>query len=148
MLKRINTRKHDNQNNREAKTNHRNKKTQLKNAIKKQKRQAWKRLIDELDNLWGQANRIGLKNCKLRNRNTNGEQEVMTQFRKLFPMRTMVTCQNIGVDAGVKQFTNAEVMSVIQSMKTRKAPGPGMITVEILKGYAVGHTDRVTGAMN
>ncbi|XP_074034511.1 uncharacterized protein [Leptinotarsa decemlineata] len=110
----------------------------LRNAIKKSKRDCWKKLCEEVDrDIWGDGYKIAMKGMlgfppKL-NLNIDKMKEVTDH---LFPIHEEVrfTCDR---DESFINFTKEELLNASMKLKTNKAPGPSNIPPEIIEAVAL-----------
>lgn len=149
----------------------------LRNEIKKAKRQSWKKLVEEVENdIWGDGYQITMK-CTigypqpnrltmdamvnvtrhlfppavpLIDRDLDDDLDVITEGRD--GNKTVINvCDNNGCDSDpviFLDFSNKELEEASNKLKAKKAPGPGLIPSEVLKMVSKISPGNVLGIYN
>lgn len=121
---------------------------ELKTAIYKAKERSWERLQQELDDdIWGKAYQIVTK--KFRQNPPLVEEEMKHQVKKLFPEVSPIIWRRKDTSQDqIHEITEHEVNNHVISLKNRKAPGPDMITAELLKATKTSYITTLSNIIN
>lgn len=132
----------------EAKENLKQARKDLQREIRKSKSQRWADLCKELDDdVWGKAYQIVVERLRLRKVNTLPKEIVDEQVKKLFPVDTKVA-YHCNPTTLVPPFTVSELNEALGRLKPRKAPGPDMLTPEILLSCVKSNQETVLNIYN
>lgn len=128
---------------------YRESKKELRNAIKNAKRDSWKKLCNDVDqDIWGDGYKLVMKMM-------NGFppvqklsiEDMEIVVRHLFPTHKEV---NFVCDSGERfpNFKEEELKLASSKLKSKKAPGPGLIPSEVVKYLATHHADYTLSIYN
>lgn len=109
-------------------------KKELRNAIKKSKRNCWKKLCEDVDSdIWGDGYKIVMKGMLGFPPPLTLTNETMEEIvNHLFPIHNEVifTCD---IRDNFRDFTHEEILKACSKLKINRAPGPSNIPPEIIK---------------
>lgn len=109
----------------------------VKLEILKSKRDKWSQLCNELENdIWGRAYKIATKRLQHKYSPKPDKDTVDRQIMVLFPADTNVSREHVRwKPTDIDRFSEGELKSAVEKLKTKKAAGPDCITAEILKAF-------------
>lgn len=117
-----------------AKKRYNESKKDLRKLIMQSKREHWKKLCNELNNdIWGEGYRLAMKGIKHLVPYEIPAREKKEIVKQLFPQSANATENYRKIVASVPKFTETELHTATQSMKTGKAPGMDGIPAEAVK---------------
>ena len=121
---------------------------ELTKAIKMEKRNSWKCLIEDLENdIWGQGYKIVAKKLYAPTQ-TLTTAEKKEHVNELFPTHPLTKWPQISIAHPIKLFTSEELVKALGSLNIGKAPGPDGITTELVKSIAENNSQVMLRMMN
>ncbi|VEN52922.1 unnamed protein product [Callosobruchus maculatus] len=110
-------------------------KKKLRREIRSSKRQCWLGLCKQIDeDQWGLGFKIVMQRLGKQIPVAPGDPSSMEDIvNTLFPTHPLKAKRVVSVEGAIPLFTLQELESATESLKSRKAPGPDAIPVEIIK---------------
>lgn len=115
-------------------------KKELKTAIKRAKNEAWRRLVEELnENTWGNAYQIVCKKTKTFSKSDLTIEKQEKVIRELFPEAPEVNWKKTKyknrkkIENDFEDLTLNEIIQVAKETRSGKAPGPDGVPAEVVK---------------
>lgn len=121
----------------------------LQRKIKQAKRNCWKQLCQSVDSdIWGDGYKIAMKGMMGFPPRLRLPMERMEEvIAHLFPMHTAVIF-DCDISVGFTDFTADELHHACNKLKNNKAPGPGNIPPEVIKGVCLHNPTYVLSMYN
>ena len=133
-----------------AKSEYREARRVLKKRILQSKKDAWKKVIEELDrDIWGNGYRIVTKRLGARKTARISAEQQEEEARKLFPAVEDRGWQPRAFDKrSVPEISAEELQVAAERIRKKKAPGPDQISPEIAKVVAQSHPGTLLAVFN
>ena len=153
-LTRTNRKKESTQEDREhAQVEYKRARAELKKKILESKKEAWKNLIQQLDDdIWGKGYKIVTRKFGLTKRSAMSLEDHVKQAKKLFPTVPEVRWGEMRREEDQAEptpmITASELQEATKKIKTGKAPGPDQIPPEVIKLVAKRHGTAITSIYN
>lgn len=121
----------------------------LKKSIKEAKRNAWTKVLNEIDtDIWGKGYQIVTRRITAPTISLTDEQQTEIA-EKLFPTHPCSVWAKLPFNSSeVPLFTSEELLKAAKRLKEKKAPGPDGIPAEIVKIVVREHTQLCVDVLN
>lgn len=122
----------------------------LTNKIEKAKRNAWDRLIQDLDeDIWGSAYKIARKKLRIPNSPSKTDEEQMREAGSLFPTNAKINWILPSVrNLHPALLTLEDIKTAVKDLRTGRAPGPDCIPAIVVKATIIHEENYILEVFN